>query len=191
MARAGARNDQLQNGKTTRTARQGEARDEESVFGTILPSREGYPPLELGLTMAFVLVARRWRSLVDERLRELGHSASRMEAMAAIAYAPSGTTQIQVAKRIGIEGPTLTRTLDMLEADGLVERLADPNDRRNKHMKLTPEGLDALAEMFGLCAALRIKLLADIPAADLRQNLGFMNMLLGRIDDGLALPTTE
>lgn len=181
----------MQNGKTTRTAQPGQARDEDGVFGTILPAREGYPPLELGLTMNFVLVARRWRSLVDEKLRALGHSASRMEAMGAIAYAPSGATQIQIAKRIGIEGPTLTRTLDMLEADGLVERLADPNDRRNKHMKLTPEGLDALAEMFGLCAALRSKLLEDIPAGDLKQNLGFMTMLLGRIDNGLALPATD
>lgn len=186
-----ARIDQLQNTNGTRTAKAGQAREADGIFGTILPSRTGYPPLELGLTMTFVLVARRWRSLLDEKLRAIGHSASRMEAMGAIAYAPSGTTQIQIAKRIGIEGPTLTRTLDMLEADGLVERLPDPNDRRNKHMKLTPDGLDALAEMFGLCASLREILLEDVPAADIRQNLGFMTMLLERIDGGLAPPPAD
>lgn len=163
-------------------------RDEDEIFGKILPSRESYPPADLGLIIAIVLAGRRWRSLLDEKLRQLGHSASRMEAMAAIAYAPASATQIQIAKRIGIEGPTLTRTLDMLEADGLVERLADPADRRNKHMRLTTAGYEALAEMFALMAGLRGQLLADIPAADIQANLGFLSLLLERIEGGLVLP---
>jgi len=161
---------------------------DDDIFGTILPAKEGYPPAELGLTIAIVLTGRRWRSLIDEKLRELGHSASRMEAMSAIAYAPPHTTQIQIAKRIGIEGPTLTRTLDMLEADGLVERLPDPSDRRNKHMKLTPAGLDALGQMLVITTGLRTRLLADLPAADIRANLGFLSLLLERIEGGLAGP---
>lgn len=162
--------------------------DDDSIFGTLLPEREGYPPTELGLTIAIVLAGRRWRSLIDEKLRKLGHSASRMEAMAAIAYAPAATTQIQIAKRIGIEGPTLTRTLDMLEADGLVERLADPSDRRNKHMRLTTAGREALADMFAVTNKLRTELLDDIPKADIRKNLGFLSLLLERIEGGLAIP---
>lgn len=168
-----------------------EAHDTDEIFGKTLPSRENYPPAELGLTIAIVMAGRRWRALLDEKLRQLGHSASRMEAMAAIAYAPAATTQIQIAKRIGIEGPTLTRTLDMLEADALVERLADPADRRNKHMRLTPAGYKALAEMFDLMAALRGQLLDEIPAADIRANLGFLSLLLTRIEGGLSLPEEE
>ena len=162
--------------------------DDNEIFGKILPPREGYPSPDLGLMIAIVLAGRRWRSLLDEGLRQMGHSASRMEAMAAIAYSPASTTQIQVAKRVGIEGPTLTRTLDMLEADGLVERLADPTDRRNKHMRLTSAGYKALGEMFDTMAKWREQLLADVPKADIKQNLGFLSMLLERIDAGLTLP---
>lgn len=165
--------------------------DDDSIFGTLLPERESYPPVELGLTIAIVLAGRRWRSLIDEKLRKLGHSASRMEAMSAIAYAPAATTQIQIAKRIGIEGPTLTRTLDMLEADGLVERLADPSDRRNKHMRLTSAGREALADMFALTSKLRTKMLDDIPKADIRKNLGFLSLLLERIEGGLSIPEDD
>jgi len=165
-----------------------ETREDDEIFGKILPSREGYPPAELGLMIAIVLAGRRWRSLLDEKLRQLGHSASRMEAMAAIAYSPAATTQIQIAKRIGIEGPTLTRTLDMLEADALVERLPDPADRRNKHMRLTQAGHEALAEMFALMARMRGQLLDEIPPADIQANLGFLTLLLERIDGGLLLP---
>jgi len=160
----------------------------ETVFGTILPEREDYPKSTLSLTISIVMAGRRWRALIDEHLRQLGHSASRMEAMASIAYSPAATTQIQVAKRIGIEGPTLTRTLDMLEADGLVERLADPNDRHNKHMKLTPAGYEALAEMFSITAQLRAQLLDGIADEDVVQADGFLKQLLGRIEGGLSLP---
>lgn len=167
------------------------ASNEDAIFGSILPPRDSYPLPELALTMSIVLAGRRWRALVDEQLRELGHSASRMEAMSAIAYAPPETTQIQIAKRIGIEGPTLTRTLDLLEADGLVERLTDPTDRRNKLMKLTPSGFAALGEMLQIAGKLRGQLLADIPASDIQANLRFLSMLLDRIGGGLATAPTD
>lgn len=160
----------------------------DEIFGKILPPREGYPSPDLGLMIAIVLAGRRWRSLLDERLRQMGHSASRMEAMAAIAYSPASTTQIQVAKRVGIEGPTLTRTLDMLEADGLVERLADPTDRRNKHMRLTHAGYEALGEMFAIMAQWREQLLEGLSKTDIKRNLDFLSVLLERIDSGLGLP---
>lgn len=160
----------------------------EAVYGTILPKRETYPNPELSLTIRIVMAGRRWRSLIDEHLRDKGHSASRMEAMASIAYSAAGTTQIQVAKRIGIEGPTLTRTLDMLEADGLVERLPDPRDRRNKHMRLTQAGYEALAEMFEITTQLRNHLLSGIPGSEIGGADRFLELLIDRIESGMCEP---
>lgn len=164
------------------------ASDDAKIFGDILPAKEGFPQPELGLTIAIVLAARRWRALIDDQLRVRGQSASRMEVMSAIAYAPEQSTQIQIAKRIGIEGPTLTRTLDMLEADGLVERVADPSDRRNKHMKITPAGYAELAAMMDLCANYRSLLLDGIPETDIKANLSFLTTLMERIEGGIAIP---
>lgn len=160
----------------------------EAVYGTILPDRETYPNPELSLTIRIVMAGRRWRSLIDEHLRDKGHSASRMEAMAAIAYSAAGTTQIQVAKRIGIEGPTLTRTLDMLEADGLVERLPDPRDRRNKHMRLTQAGYEALADMFEITTRLRKHLLSGVPGSEIAGTDRFLELLIDRIESGMCEP---
>lgn len=150
-----------------------------------LPPREGYPQPDLRLTISIVRTGRVWRSLVDEQLRQIGHSASRMEVMATIHYAPPYTTQIQVAKKVGIEGPTLTRTLDMLEADGLVERLADPSDRRNKHLRLTDEGVDALNDIMAITDKLRRRLLRGIPADDIAKTNKLLLLLQDRLDQGL------
>lgn len=164
---------------------------EDDVFGALLPARDAYPEPVLALTINIVMAGRRWRSVIDDKLREIGMSASRMEAMAAIAYAPRFTTQIQIAKQIGIEGPTLTRTLDMLEADHLVERLADPSDRRNKHMRLTTRGYEALAQMMAICEPLRARLLDGLPPAKIVDVGQFLKLLCERIETGAVLPDSD
>ena len=63
---------------------------DDAAFGTILPERETYPPTPLSLTISIVMAGRRWRSLIDEHLRQKGHSASRMEAMAFLQKSSDG-----------------------------------------------------------------------------------------------------
>jgi MarR family transcriptional regulator for hemolysin len=49
-------------------------------------------------------------------------------------------TQLELARAVGIEGPTMTRHLDGLEQAGLVERQRDPIDRRAVQVQLTRAG---------------------------------------------------
>jgi len=49
-------------------------------------------------------------------------------------------TQQDLARAVGIEGPTLTRQLDGLEEAGLVARRRDPADRRAVQVELTEIG---------------------------------------------------
>lgn len=102
---------------------------------------------EYAFTFGVILVARRYRAMLDEKLRPLGYGSARMEALSTIARSPEPSAQISIAKRIGIEGPTLTRMLDTLEADGLVVRKQDPTDRRTKLIELTDAGREALKEI--------------------------------------------
>jgi MarR family transcriptional regulator, transcriptional regulator for hemolysin len=49
-------------------------------------------------------------------------------------------TQLDLARAVGIEGPTLTRHLDGLEDSGIVRRARDGTDRRAVRVELTAEG---------------------------------------------------
>jgi MarR family transcriptional regulator, transcriptional regulator for hemolysin len=49
-------------------------------------------------------------------------------------------TQLDLARAVGIEGPTLTRHLDGLEDSGVVRRVRDGTDRRAVRVELTDEG---------------------------------------------------
>jgi MarR family transcriptional regulator for hemolysin len=70
-------------------------------------------------------------------------------------------TQLELARSLGIEGPTLTRHLDGMERAGLVERRRDPNDRRAVQVEITDAG-----------AALHNRLRADVIAFDERLRAG-------------------
>jgi MarR family transcriptional regulator for hemolysin len=137
---------------------------------------------EYGFTYRIILIARRYRAMLDERLRPMGYGTARMEALSMIARAPEPSAQVAIARRIGIEGPTLTRMLDALEADGLVLRRQDPNDRRTKLIELTEAGRQALAEITEVAHAFRASVLTDLTD----EELGMVNGITAKLIDSLC-----
>src|SRR6202022_2222472 len=80
------------------------------------------------------------------------------------AHRTPGLSQVQLAGHIGIEGPTLVRTLDKLCAEGLVERRRDEHDRRVRRVALTPAGHERWAELRHLADAMDRRLTRDLSA---------------------------
>ena len=56
-------------------------------------------------------------------------------------------TPSEVALREGIQRPTVTRVLARLEAQGLIERMIDPRDKRSSLVTATKDGRELLAEL--------------------------------------------
>jgi DNA-binding MarR family transcriptional regulator len=52
-------------------------------------------------------------------------------------YEEDGLTQAELTRRVGIEQPTMANTLARMERDGLVERVADPDDRRRVRIRVS------------------------------------------------------
>jgi MarR family transcriptional regulator for hemolysin len=77
-------------------------------------------------------------------LAELGGTIPSWLVLLALKQQPHRTQQ-DIARAVGIGGPTLTHHLDGMEASGLVVRSRDGVDRRAVHVELTEAG-DA---MFG------------------------------------------
>jgi MarR family transcriptional regulator for hemolysin len=150
--------------------------------------REGGTTPDIRLTINLVLVARRWRALLDEKLRPIGQSSARMEAMSAIMNAPDPNAQIDIAKRLRIEGPTMTRMVDTLSRDGLVAREQAPHDRRTNYVTITDAGLTALEEIFGVVDPLRDRLFEGFTPEQIVTLTDQLALLLERLDDGLPEP---
>jgi MarR family transcriptional regulator for hemolysin len=114
-----------------------------------------------------VLVVRQFRTQLDERLREIGQSVSRMETLSAILNMPGSKSQTDVARRLRVEGATVTRMVDILSKEGLVERTPHATDRRVKLLSISPKGEAVLERIFAEYDALRHHVLDGLGPDDL------------------------
>lgn len=111
---------------------------------------------------AVARVTRRWRKMLDERLKDLGVTQARWSTMVYLQEGGEGLTQRELASLMAIENPTLVRLLDSLEGQGLIERRACPNDRRARRLHLTKAGIDFMEELSGRAATLREAMLEGV-----------------------------
>jgi MarR family transcriptional regulator for hemolysin len=86
-----------------------------------------------------VFTAKEVRRRFEARLAEAGGSLPVWAVLSALELG-SCANQHQLAVELHIEGPTLTRHLDRLEAEGLIERHRDPADRRSVRVEATAAG---------------------------------------------------
>ena len=111
-------------------------------------------------------VARRWRKLLDERLKDLGVTQARWFTMVCLQRG-GGLTQRELARLMTIENPTLVRLLDSLEEQGLIERRPSERDRRARLLYLTNAGEHFMSELNERANVLREEMLKGIENTDL------------------------
>jgi MarR family transcriptional regulator for hemolysin len=78
-------------------------------------------------------------------------------------------TQLDLARAVGVEGPTLTRHLDTFEQAGLVGRHRDTGDRRAVRVELTEAGVRQHGELLKAAIAFNERLTAGLGEAELKQ----------------------
>lgn len=117
---------------------------------------------EMGLLIA--RIGRLWRRQADQAL--VDHGLSEATALPLLILSRRGKSLRQgiLADDLGIEGPSLVRLLDLLQAEGLVERREDHTDRRAKMLHLTPAGEAKAEEINRVLRRVRSYLLKDVPA---------------------------
>jgi len=89
-----------------------------------------------------LLVSRTGRTLsrsFDAALGERGGSIATWLILLSLVGDAHGS-QRSIAADVGVEGPTLTHHLNRMEADGLVTRARDPQNRRAHQVALTDHG---------------------------------------------------
>jgi MarR family transcriptional regulator for hemolysin len=114
------------------------------------------------LAAEMALTSRRWRKLVDERLRAFGLTHSRWQVLLELAAAPLGLNQRALADRLAIEPASLVGQLDALEMQGLIERSAAPGDRRANAVLLTPDAVALSGQVAAIVDELRARATAGI-----------------------------
>jgi MarR family transcriptional regulator, transcriptional regulator for hemolysin len=91
-------------------------------------------------------------------------------------------SQLELARAVGIEGPTMTRHLDGLERAGLVERQRDPVDRRAVQVQLTRAGHALHARLLKAVIAFNRQLRTGVRNDDIET----LRRVLGQLQENVA-----
>ncbi|MBT4427649.1 MAG: MarR family transcriptional regulator [Rhodospirillaceae bacterium] len=93
-----------------------------------------------------------------------------------------GLSQKQLARRVQIEEPTTTRTLDRMERDGLVRRVRDENDRRRINVFLTERGQHLREELVPYAQQVNALATHGLSAQDKAKINSLLTYMIARLD---------
>ncbi len=92
-------------------------------------------------------------------------------------------TQTELACELELEQATIVRLLDRMEENGLIERRADPNDRRVKLIALTEHGKEQAELVKSIGLQLRMHLFSDIDTQELQSAIDLLDKVSARLGD--------
>lgn len=116
---------------------------------------------------------------VEVKLGAIGLSLAKLAALKALSDAGESLPLTQLADRLSCVKSNITQLVDRLEADGLVQRQSDSNDRRARLATLTPAGRKACREGLQIQRGAEHNLLRKLTAAESRMLAGLLSKITG------------
>lgn len=138
------------------------------------------PRFKFGLR--FSLLARRWRQVLDRQLVAAGLTDATWAPLVHLRESGDGITQKELAARVGVDGSSLVRVLDILMRRGLIERRPDAHDGRARRIVLTPAGEDEVVRIRTTLSRIEAQLLADLSDAEIAVVLQAFSRIDVRLD---------
>lgn len=129
-----------------------------------------------------VTLTRQWRRFVEEQLAASGLTDATWTPLLHLRAWGDGVTQKELAERVGLDGSSLVRLLDILEGKGWVERRADAADRRSKRIFLTAAGNSAVDSIRATMLEAELSLLQDLQDSEVEAMLDGVNKIRARIE---------
>lgn len=126
------------------------------------------------------MTRNRIRFLLDDHFRPMGLTDATWRTLFYLDQTGNGVLQKELATIMGIEGPTLVRLLDNLEARNLIERRPSPDDRRAKSVHLTEEAMPLIDALRQSAVVIREELLQDATDEEIRSCLNVFDKILAR-----------
>ena len=146
------------------------------------------PPITpVAREIAFTLtdVARLLKTYADQRARQFGISRAQWSVLFRLDR-QEGLKQSELAEILDLQPISLTRLLDRLAENGLIERRADPNDRRANRLYLTPAARPVLDRLEKVGTELMGTVLEGLDAKAIERMLHDLGILKTNLRGAIA-----
>lgn len=150
------------------------------------------PPQPLKREFAFTImdVARLLKTYADQRARQFGISRAQWAVLMRIDR-NEGLKQSELAEMLDLQPITLTRLLDRLADNGLIERRADPNDRRANRLYLKSAAKPLLNRLADLGADMMETVLDGISSTSTERMLKELSAVKDNLRAAIAANTSQ
>lgn len=125
--------------------------------------------------------ARLARTSLAGRLLAHGFYAGQDQIMIALAQ-EDGQTPGQLAGRLGVRPPTITKTINRLQAQGFLDKKASDSDARQAHVHLTDAGREMIRSIEKCLRKTEKQALKGLDKKEQKS----LSKLLGRIEANLS-----
>jgi DNA-binding MarR family transcriptional regulator len=152
-----------------RAGRLFDSRFRQSLHATRRPLSEKEMRVIEAIT-ALRITGRLARQLMDRWADTHGLSEGRLHVLYQLIVAPERQLPLgELAERLDVTPRNVTGLIDHLERDGLVERVEDPNDRRQTYARLTLAGAKRMHGMRGEGLNWQMKITSGLSIDELEQ----------------------
>lgn len=148
------------------------------IFSDVAHNKHSYYIDGMSDDLGFLLgdAARLLRRSFDERARAMGVTRPQWRVLALLKRF-DGSTQVTIADMLEVEPITLGRMIDRLQDADLVERRADPKDRRAWRLHLTAKGRIKIKELEPTASAMFVDALQGISQAKQSELEDMLNII--------------
>ena len=103
---------------------------------------------------------------LEQALGAVGLSMAKYSVLSELVAAKEPVALCDLANRLSCVRSNVTQLIDRLETDGLVERVADPSDRRSVRAELTAAGAERFARGQAMVGRLQVEFAQQVGVAD-------------------------
>jgi MarR family transcriptional regulator for hemolysin len=150
------------------------------------------PKLPVNREFAFTImdVARLLRTYADQRGRQFGISRAQWTVLVRIDRT-EGLKQSELAEILDLQPISLTRLLDRLAQNGLIERRPDPNDRRANRLYLMPAARPLLDQLTKLATDMMETVLDGLDAKTVERMLHDLGLVKDNLRAAIGRNSTQ
>jgi MarR family transcriptional regulator for hemolysin len=134
--------------------------------------------------MLVAQTTRTWRRAVDRRLQPFGLTEATWLPLVHLARAPAPLRQKDLAAALSLDGSSVVRLLDALQAAGLTERREEDGDRRAKAIVLTELGRSTVAQVEIVAKEVRDEALSALSDSQIAAATRVLDHICSRLGAG-------
>ena len=147
-------------------------------------------PLQREICFNIMDVARMLKTYADQLARQFGISRAQWSVLVRLDRS-EGLKQSELAEMLDLQPISLTRLLDRLAENGLIERRDDPNDRRANRLYLTPAARPLLERLEGLGKAMMATVLEGLDTKANERLLGELALIKDNLRAAISRNATQ